>query len=138
MMKLDSRLAAFLAGLLLGSGLIVSGMSQPAKVLGFLDVTGAWDPSLAFVMAGALAVAFPAFAWTRRHRCTVSGGPVALPTGKGIDRRLVAGSLVFGVGWGLSGLCPGPALVSLGFGSLPGLAFVIAMILGQRLVPGER
>lgn len=138
MIKLDSRLTAFLAGLLFGVGLIVSGMSQPAKVLGFLDVTGAWDPSLAFVMAGALATAFPAFAWVGRHRRTVSGAPVVPPAGKGIDRRLIVGSVVFGVGWGLSGLCPGPALVSLGFGSLPGLAFVAAMILGQRLVPGDR
>lgn len=132
-MNRASWLTAFLAGLLFGTGLIVSGMSQPAKVLAFLDVTGRWDPSLAFVMAGAIAMAYPAFTWAGRRRRTLGGHPVVLSAGKDIDGRLVVGSLVFGVGWGLSGLCPGPALVSAGFGSLPGVAFVIMMILGQRM-----
>lgn len=131
-MKRQAWLTAFFAGALLGTGLIVSGMSQPAKVLAFLDIAGAWDPSLALVMAGAIAVAFPAFAWAKRHRRTLGGDPVELPARTDIDARLIVGSVVFGIGWGLAGLCPGPALVSVGFGSLPGLAFVAAMILGQK------
>lgn len=132
-----ARLTAFLAGALLGTGLILGGMSQPAKVLAFLDVAGLWDPSLAFVMAGAIAVALPAFAWAKRHRRTVLGAPLTLPTRNDIDRRLIVGSLLFGAGWGLSGLCPGPAILSLGFAWLPGLAFVAAAILGQTLAGGS-
>lgn len=124
---------AFLAGLLLGSGLILSGMSQPPKVLAFLDLAGQWDPSLAFVMAGAIGAALPAFLWAKRTRCTLGGAPLSLSTRNDIDRNLLLGSLLFGIGWGLIGLCPGPALVGVGFGSLPSLLFVALMILGQRL-----
>lgn len=126
MTSLRPLVTAFAAGLLFGLGLIVSGMSRPDKVLGFLDVTGRWDPSLALVMAAALAVTAPAFAWARRR-----GRTEAIPTNRTIDRKLVAGSILFGLGWGLIGLCPGPALISLGFASLPGAVFVAAMIIGQ-------
>ncbi|MBY0430643.1 MAG: hypothetical protein K2Q10_05560 [Rhodospirillales bacterium] len=131
--KALSWLSALVAGALLGSGLILGGMSQPAKVQAFLDVAGRWDPSLALVMVGAIGAAWPAFAWAKRHRRTLVGEPLDLPAGNAIDGKLILGSLLFGAGWGLSGLCPGPALVSLGFGSLPGLAFVAMMILGQRM-----
>jgi uncharacterized membrane protein YedE/YeeE len=117
---------AALAGLIFGLGLIVSGMVFPAKVLGFLDLAGAWDPSLALVMAGAIAAGLPAFAWARRAR-------VQLPGATRIDRRLVGGSLLFGIGWGLAGLCPGPALVVLGMGDVKALGFVAAMLAGMAL-----
>jgi uncharacterized membrane protein YedE/YeeE len=123
--------ASFIAGLVFGIGLIVSGMANPAKVLGFLDITGAWDPSLLFVMAGAIAVGAPAYAYMRRKTRSLLGAPLQIPTARDIDRRLVFGSLVFGVGWGLAGICPGPALVLIGYGSAQGLVFVIAMLAGQ-------
>lgn len=125
--------ASFLAGLLFGIGLIVAGMANPAKVIGFLDLAGAWDPSLALVMAGAIAVGSGAFALMRRKTRTLLGAPVRLPTARDIDRRLVLGSVVFGVGWGLAGICPGPALVLAGYGSVKGLAFLAAMLAGQAL-----
>lgn len=122
-----------LAGLVFGLGLIVSGMVQPAKVLGFLDLAGAWDPSLALVMAGAIAVGLPAFALAARRRETFLGLQMQLPQSKVVDRRLVGGSLAFGVGWGLAGLCPGPALVVAGSGDVKALAFVAAMLAGMGL-----
>lgn len=122
-----------LAGLLFGLGLIVSGMVQPAKVLGFLDLAGAWDPSLAFVMAGAIAVGLPTFALARRRRETFLGLQMQLPSSTVVDRRLVGGSLLFGIGWGLAGLCPGPALVVAGTGNLPALVFVAAMVAGMAV-----
>ncbi|MBW9333161.1 YeeE/YedE family protein [Herbaspirillum sp. RU 5E] len=127
------KLAALAAGLLFGLGLIVSGMADPAKVLGFLDLAGHWDPSLALVMAGAIAIGMPAFTLARRRSRSLLGAPMQLPTARGIDRRLVLGSVLFGVGWGLAGICPGPALVLLGMGSLKGLAFVMAMLAGMLL-----
>ena len=115
-----NALAAFAAGLVFGLGLILSGMSDPGKVKGFLDVAGLWDPSLAFVIAGAIAVAFFAF----RAR--------ALPVAReGIDLPLVAGSVVFGVGWGLSGFCPGPAVVAVGANYDKAFVFVLAMLAGM-------
>jgi uncharacterized membrane protein YedE/YeeE len=123
--------ASFIAGLVFGVGLIVSGMANPAKVLGFLDITGAWDPSLLFVMGGAIAVGAPAYAYMRRKTRSLLGAPLQIPTARDIDRRLVFGSLVFGVGWGLAGICPGPALVLIGYGSAQGLVFVTAMLAGQ-------
>lgn len=126
-------LSAFVAGLVFGIGLIVSGMVNPAKVLGFLDVAGAWDPSLALVMGGAVAVGAVAFALAQRRATTLLGTPMALPTARTIDRRLVMGSLVFGVGWGLAGFCPGPALVALGVGKLKALVFVAAMLGGMAV-----
>jgi len=124
---------AFLAGLVFGLGLLLSGMADPAKVLGFLDLAGAWDPSLAFVMAGAIGVGAIAFALARRRRASLLGDPIQSPTRSRIDRRLVAGSLLFGVGWGLAGFCPGPALVALGLGNAKAIVFVLAMLAGMAL-----
>ncbi len=123
--------ASFLSGLVFGLGLIVSGMANPAKVLGFLDVAGAWDPSLAFVMAGAIAVAAFAFAVARKRTVSLLGVAMKLPTARDIDRRLVLGSLVFGIGWGVAGFCPGPGLVALGMGQAKALVFVLAMLAGM-------
>lgn len=124
---------AFLAGLLFGIGLLVSGLSDPAKVLAFLDVGGRWDPSLALVMAGAIAVSAPAFWLARRRSAAWSGAPIALPENRRIDARLLAGSALFGLGWGLVGLCPGPSLVALGFGLPRAIVFVAAMLAGMAL-----
>jgi uncharacterized membrane protein YedE/YeeE len=126
-----NTLFAFAAGLLFGLGLIVSGMADPAKVLGFLDLAGAWDPSLALVMGGAVAVGLLAYPLAKRRGNTLLGGPLQLPAKRDIDRRLVGGSLLFGIGWGLAGICPGPALVLVGAGSLKGLAFGLAMLAGM-------
>ena len=127
------RLSAFGVGLLFGLGLIVSGMTDPGKVIGFLDLAGAWDPSLALVMGGAILVGVFAFAAARRRVTSVLGGAMQLPTTRGIDRRLIAGSLLFGAGWGLAGFCPGPALVSMAAGQSKAMAFVLAMLLGMVL-----
>ena len=123
--------ASWLAGVIFGLGLIVSGMADPAKVLGFLDLAGAWDPSLAFVMAGAIAVAAVAFAVARKRTVSFLGGAMNLPKPRRIDRRLVAGSLMFGIGWGVAGFCPGPGLVALGMGEIKALVFVVAMLAGM-------
>jgi uncharacterized membrane protein YedE/YeeE len=125
--------AAFCSGLLFGLGLLLSGMANPGKVLAFLDLAGAWDPSLALVMAGAVGVGAVAFALARRRRTSLLGAPMQLPSSRVIDRRLVLGSLGFGVGWGLVGFCPGPALVALGAGEAKALAFVLAMVAGMAL-----
>lgn len=125
--------AAGLAGLVFGLGLIVSGMADPAKVLGFLDLAGAWDPSLALVMAGAIGMAAPAFAWAQKRDAAWSGSPMQLPGNRPLDRRLVLGSLLFGAGWGLAGFCPGPALVALGMGQAKAMLFVAAMLAGMLL-----
>ena len=125
--------AAFLSGLVFGLGLILSGMANPAKVLGFLDLAGAWDPSLALVMGGAIAAAVAPFAWARKRQKSLLGAPMQLPTSTRLDRRLVLGSLVFGVGWGLAGFCPGPALVGLGMGVPQAYVFVLAMLAGLGL-----
>ncbi|RQS74524.1 hypothetical protein DID96_06675 [Burkholderia sp. Bp8963] len=122
---------AFLAGLVFGGGLVMSGMANPQKVLGFLDLAGSWDPSLAFVMAGATGVGVLAFAWAKRRTRSWLGLPMQVPTARAITVRLVAGSAAFGVGWGLAGFCPGPAIVSIGFGSLKGIGFVVAMLAGM-------
>jgi uncharacterized membrane protein YedE/YeeE len=125
--------ASFTAGVLFGIGLILSGMSDPGKVIGFLDVLGNWDPSLAFVMAGAIAVGLFAFALAKRRTRALLGGAMHLPQGRDIDHRLVGGSLVFGVGWGLAGFCPGPALVSFASGQEKAAVFVAAMLFGMLL-----
>ena len=122
---------ALLAGLVYGIGLIVSGMADPANVLGFLDIGGAWDPSLAFVMAGAIAVGSPAFAMASKRTRSFLGATMKLPTSRDIDRRLVIGSVVFGIGWGVAGFCPGPGLVALGMGEVKALIFVVAMLAGM-------
>lgn len=127
------RISEFLIGLLFGLGLILSGMSNPGKVLGFLDLAGSWDPSLGLVMGGAIIVGLVAFQIARKRTQTFLGGALKLPTRKDIDKRLVVGSLTFGVGWGLAGFCPGPALVSLGSGQTKALIFVIAMVVGMGI-----
>ncbi|MRW89860.1 YeeE/YedE family protein [Duganella sp. FT80W] len=126
-------IVAGLTGLLFGIGLILAGMTNPAKVLGFLDLAGAWDPSLALVMAGAIGVALPAFALARRRSHALLGDTMQLPTSRVIDRRLIGGSLLFGIGWGLAGYCPGPALTSLTTGGQPALLFVLAMLAGMAI-----
>ena len=127
------NLFCFAVGLVFGVGLCVSGMTHPDKVLGFLDLAGAWDPSLAFVMAGALAVGFVGFGLAKRRRRDLFGAPLALPAGGAIDRPLVLGSAIFGVGWGLAGICPGPGLVDVGFLEPRALVFVAAMAIGMVL-----
>lgn len=122
---------AFIAGLTFGIGLIVAGMANPAKVVGFLDLFGAWDPSLGLVMAGAIAVGLVAFTIAKRRTHSLLGQPIRLPTARQIDRRLVGGSLLFGIGWGLAGICPGPGVVLLGAGELKGVFFVLAMVAGM-------
>jgi uncharacterized protein len=123
--------AAFAAGLVFGVGLIVSGMTDPGKVIGFLDVAGKWDPSLAFVMGGAVLVGLFAFALARRRARALLGDAMHLPQRRDVDNRLVAGSLVFGIGWGLAGFCPGPALVSFASGEAKAAVFVAAMLGGM-------
>jgi uncharacterized membrane protein YedE/YeeE len=127
-------ITAFVAGLVFGLGLVVSGMANPAKVLGFLDIAGKWDPSLLFVMVGAIAVGLVAFAVAGRRTTTALGLPMQLPTARPIDARLVGGSLLFGIGWGLAGFCPGPAIVALGAGYGKAGAFVAAMLVGMASV----
>lgn len=126
-------LTSLLAGLVFGLGLILSGMADPAKVLGFLDLAGPWDPSLALVMVGAIAVGLVAFALVKRRDTTLLGLAFKLPTASHIDGRLVGGSLMFGAGWGLAGFCPGPALVALGMGEIKALVFVAAMLVGMAV-----
>lgn len=125
------HLNALLAGLIFGIGLLASGMTNPAKVLGFLDLAGPWDPSLALVMLGAIGVGLLGFARTKERTRSLLGLPMKLPTARQIDRRLVLGSLTFGAGWGLAGYCPGPAVVSLGAGQFSALVFVLAMLVGM-------
>lgn len=127
------RSIEFLIGLLFGLGLLLSGMSNPAKVLGFLDLAGAWDPSLVFVMGGAIAVSAGAFAWAQRRRTSLLGLPMRLPVAQHLDAPLLVGAALFGVGWGLAGFCPGPAWVSLASGQPKALAFVVSMVLGMLL-----
>ncbi len=132
---------SLLASLMFGIGLILSGMADPAKVLGFLDLAGAWDPSLAFVMIGAIAVGLVAFAIAKRRTRSLLGLALKLPAAHQIDRRLVGGSLLFGVGWGVAGFCPGPALAALGMGDLKAVVFVGAMLSGMgifELLDGAR
>ncbi|MFM9434764.1 uncharacterized protein ACFDR9_001826 [Janthinobacterium sp. CG_23.3] len=125
--------SALLAGLVFGLGLIVSGMANPAKVLGFLDLAGAWDPSLMLVMGGAVGVALIAFALARRRATSLLGATMRLPGAGAVDLRLVLGATLFGAGWGVAGFCPGPALVGLGMGQPKALLFVAAMLAGMAL-----
>lgn len=127
------NLIGLICGLAFGLGLLLSGMSDPAKVLGFLDITGLWSPTLALVMIGALATATPAYRLARRRNRSLLGAPLQLPTTSGLDRRLLAGSTLFGIGWGMVGICPGPALVLLGSGSPQGSLFLLAMLVGMWL-----
>lgn len=126
-------IVAFAAGLIFGLGLILSGMTNPAKVLGFLDLAGTWDPSLAFVMVGAILVGFLAFRFASQREKSLLGDVMRMPTATQIDTRLVLGGVTFGVGWGLAGYCPGPAMASLATGSIKPLIFVIAMLAGMAV-----
>ena len=127
------RITEFFVGLLFGLGLLLSGMTDPGKVLGFLDLFGTWDPSLAFVMGGAIAVGFFAFALARKRTTSFLGGALHLPKATQIDRRLVLGGLTFGAGWGLAGFCPGPGIVSMASGEVKAAVFVAAMLVGMAV-----
>ena len=125
---------AFAAGLLFGLGLVLAGMVNPAKITGFLDIAGKWDPSLAFVMAGAIAVGLVAFAVARRRTTSALGLPMQLPDNVSFDVPLIGGSLLFGIGWGLAGFCPGPAIVAIGAGYAKAGVFAVAMLAGMGAV----
>jgi uncharacterized membrane protein YedE/YeeE len=128
-----NRLMEFIAGLVFGIGLLLSGLTDPGKVTGFLDLAGVWDPSLALVMAGAIGVGFFAFAAARKRTTSYLGGAMQLPGSDDIDLRVLTGSLVFGVGWGLAGFCPGPAVVATGAGHWQALVFTLAMLAGMAV-----
>lgn len=128
---MKSALSPLGAGLVFGIGLGLSGMTQPAKVIAFLDVFGAWDPSLMFVMMGAIAVHYGFGRWIRRRERPLLDTRFHLPTATRVDTNLIAGSAIFGIGWGLGGFCPGPAIVTLGSGALPAFVFVAAMAVGM-------
>ncbi|KRW68013.1 hypothetical protein AO741_07615 [Pseudomonas sp. TTU2014-105ASC] len=127
------KLASFAAGLLFGVGLLLSGMANPAKVIGFLDITGAWDPSLALVMAGAIGTALLPFTWAKARKRSLLGAPMQLPNKRELDGQLIGGSLLFGVGWGIAGICPGPAIAVLLSGHWQVVLFVLAMLGGMLL-----
>lgn len=122
------------AGLIFGLGLAIAGMTEPDKVLAFLDLAGHWDPSLALVMAAALAIALPGFHWAQRRERAFCGDPLQLPRRREVDAPLVLGAAMFGIGWGLAGFCPGPALANLARGSSELLYFLPAMLAGSMLV----
>lgn len=126
-------LLALLSGVIFGLGLIIAGMANPAKVLAFLDITGQWDPSLALVMAGAIAVVAPAFLWARRRERSLLGETLQIPAAGRLDRRLLAGSALFGIGWGIAGICPGPAWVLAGAEIGRVWPFLLAMLAGMVL-----
>ncbi|HOY70524.1 MAG TPA: YeeE/YedE family protein [Methylotenera sp.] len=126
-------LFSLLTGLIFGLGLILAGMANPAKVLAFLDLAGAWDPSLALVMGGAIAISVIPFAMAKKRERSLLGLTIQLPTSRVIDKRLVLGGLAFGIGWGLVGICPAPAFVLLGVGGLKAIIFVVAMLAGMAI-----
>lgn len=129
----STLLFALFSGLIFGIGLILAGMANPAKVLAFLDLAGLWDPSLGLVMGGAIAVGLIAFTVAKKRTKSFLGLPMNLPTSRIIDKRLIIGSLIFGIGWGLVGICPAPAFVLLGTGSLKGIVFLVAMLIGMAI-----
>jgi uncharacterized protein len=126
-----SLIFSLFAGLLFGVGLIFSGMTNPEKIIGFLDVTGKWDPSLLFVMLGAISISFFAFRRASKKSASILGQPMNIPTKKEIDVRLIVGSIIFGIGWGLAGYCPGPGIASIATSKLQPITFVIAMLFGM-------
>ena len=128
-----TRVTAFVAGLLFGIGLLLAGMADPAKVLAFLDLAGNWDPSLAFVMGGGIGAAIVPFTLARRRQASLAGCPMQLPTKRSADAPMIIGSLLFGAGWGIAGICPGPAVVVIGSGNFAILPFIIAMLAGMGL-----
>lgn len=127
------KLTAFMAGLLFGLGLLLAGMANPSKVLAFLDVSGAWDPSLALVMVAAIVIAIGPMTWARQHTHSLLEKPMQLPTKRELDPRLIGGSLLFGIGWGIAGICPGPAVAILLTGHWQVIVFVLAMLAGMLL-----
>lgn len=134
MNKLVFRVSALISGVLFGAGMAISGMVEPQKVIGFLDVMGAWDPSLAFVMGGALMVFMPCyFLIIKPRHQALSGCEYSLPKGQRIDSKLISGSALFGLGWGIAGICPGPAVASLGLGNASIVIFFCAMVIGSLL-----
>ena len=133
MKKRFGLLSQYLIGVLFGWGLIISGMSNPQKILGFLDLAGSWDPSLMFVMAGAVLVGLAGFYVVSKRTEAFFGGALHIPKRRDITKPLIIGSLIFGAGWGIAGFCPGPALVALGAGHVKALVFVIAMLLGMEI-----
>jgi uncharacterized membrane protein YedE/YeeE len=130
---MQHRISEFLVGLIFGLGLILSGMTDPGKVIGFLDIAGMWDPSLALVMGGAIAVGFFAFAMAKKRTMNFLGGALHLPQSNQLDKPLVIGAMMFGAGWGLAGFCPGPALVSLASGQIKAALFVVLMVVGMQV-----
>ena len=133
MKKHFGLLSQYAIGVLFGWGLIISGMSNPQKVLGFLDLTGPWDPSLMFVMLGAVMVGLGGFYVASKRTQAFFGGALHIPSRRDITKPLIIGSLIFGAGWGIAGFCPGPALVALGAGHLKALVFVVAMLVGMEI-----
>lgn len=125
---------AFAAGVIFALGLVIGGMTEPANVIGFLDVTGAWRPALMFVMVGAIAVNALVYRWTRGRRAPLYAEAFALPTRRDLDPRLIGGAAVFGIGWGLGGYCPGPGITALASGSLSAVVFVAAMLAAMWVV----
>ena len=142
MKKHFSLISQYAIGILFGWGLIISGMSNPQKILSFLDLAGLWDPSLLFVMGGAVLVGLAGFYLAGKRTEAFFGGALHIPTRRDISRPLVIGSFIFGAGWGIAGFCPGPALVALGAGHVKALVFVLAMLVGmlvcERFLTGHR
>ncbi len=130
MKKHFGLLSQYFIGLLFGIGLIISGMSNPQKVLGFLDLAGSWDPSLIFVMLGAILVGLAGFYIASKKSKAFFGNAIQIPTSRDINKPLVLGSFIFGIGWGVAGICPGPAIVALGSGHMKAFAFILAMLAG--------
>ena len=126
-------MSQYFIGTLFGWGLIISGMSNPQKILGFLDLAGAWDPSLTFVMSGAVIVGLGGFYIASKRTVAFFGGALHIPTRRDINKSLIIGSLIFGAGWGIAGFCPGPAIVALGAGHLKAAVFLIAMLVGMEI-----
>ncbi|MBV2190053.1 DUF6691 family protein [Providencia rettgeri] len=126
-------LIALISGLLFGLGLVVAGMGNPAKILAFLDITGTWDPSLLITMAVGMVISGITFLWVKKRSVSVLNCPLQIPTNQTIDKKLVTGSVLFGVGWGLAGICPGPALLLTGMGITQGIIFTLAMIAGMAI-----
>lgn len=125
------KLSAFIAGLLFGFGLLLAGMANPGKVVAFLDLTGAWDPSLALVMVGAIGIAVGPLTWARQQSSSLLGRPMQLPIKRELNPRLIGGSLLFGIGWGIAGICPGPAVAILLTGRWQAIVFMLAMLAGM-------
>ncbi len=126
-------LIALISGLLFGFGLIIAGMGNPAKILAFLDITGHWDPSLLVTMAVAMVISGIAFLCVKKRQMSILNCQIQIPTNQKVDKKLVTGSTLFGVGWGLAGICPGPALVLSGLGIIPGIIFTLAMVAGMLI-----